>query len=116
MLRCILRAKIHMAKVTRCQLNYVGSLTVDEDLMDLADMAPYERILVSNVENGERFETYIIPGKRGSGEIFLNGSAARRGLVGDRLIIFAFAYVSEEEIKGFKPKIVVIGNDNKPAA
>ncbi|MCI4626945.1 MAG: aspartate 1-decarboxylase [Candidatus Magnetoovum sp. WYHC-5] len=102
-----------MATVTESDLNYVGSLGVDEDLMDLAGLVPYEKILVSNVNNGERFETYVIPAQRGSGRICLNGAAARMGLKGDRVIIFSFALLSEDEVGKFKPTVVVL-SDNKP--
>ncbi|KJR41730.1 Aspartate decarboxylase [Candidatus Magnetoovum chiemensis] len=111
----MLKSKLHMAKVTRAILNYNGSLGVDEDLMEIAGLIPYEKILVSNVENGERFETYVIPGKRGSGEICLNGAAARKGIVGDRIIIFSFCYLSEEELRMYSPKIIVLTEGNKPA-
>ncbi|MBF0464978.1 MAG: aspartate 1-decarboxylase [Nitrospirae bacterium] len=115
MYRCMLRAKLHMARVTEANILYSGSLTVDEDLMDLAGMYQYEKVLISNVNNGQRFETYLIPGERGSGEICLNGAAARRGVVGDKIIIFSFAYISEDEIsKSYKPNIVVLSDDNKP--
>lgn len=116
MLRCLLRAKLHMARITEANLMYIGSLAVDEDLMDLADLAPYEKIMVSNMDNGERFDTYIIPAPRGSGEICINGAAARKGMVGDRLIVFAFAYLTEEEVKTFKPKVVILSENNKPVA
>ncbi len=113
MLRCLLRSKIHLATVTEANLEYEGSLTVDEDLMDIVGLTTFEMVLVSNVNNGERFETYVIPGKRGAGEICLNGAAARLGVVGDRIIIFAFCQLNEEEIADFKPKIIVLSNGNK---
>ncbi|MBF0456282.1 MAG: aspartate 1-decarboxylase [Nitrospirae bacterium] len=118
MFRCMLKAKIHKATVTEANLSYSGSLTVDEDLMDLAVLYPYEKIMVSNINNGERFETYVIPGERGSGRICLNGSAARKGVIGDKIIIFAFAYVQEDGnellLKNYEPKIVILSDNNKP--
>ncbi|MBF0565158.1 MAG: aspartate 1-decarboxylase [Nitrospirae bacterium] len=114
MFRSMLRAKLHMAKVTEANIAYTGSLTVDEDLMDLVGMVTYEKVLISNITNGERFETYLIPGKRGSGEICLNGAAARKGVVGDRIIIFSFCWLTESELKDFQPKIVFLSSDNEP--
>ncbi|MBF0606829.1 MAG: aspartate 1-decarboxylase [Candidatus Magnetobacterium sp. LHC-1] len=114
MYRCMLRAKLHMARVTEANINYSGSLTVDEDLMDLTGMVAYEKIMVSNVTNGERFETYIIPGERGARQICLNGAAARKGVVGDRVIIFSFCYVKEEDLADYHPKIVVLSQENNP--
>ncbi len=113
-LRRFLKAKLHMGKVTEANLEYEGSITIDEELMELAGLEPYEFVLVSNVSNGERFETYVIPGKRGGGEICLNGATARKGMAGDRVIIFSLVYLSEEEIKDFKPKIIILSEDNKP--
>ncbi len=114
----MLKAKIHMARITEANLSYTGSLTVDENLMDLAGLYPFEKIMVSNINNGERFETYVIPGERGSGHICLNGAAARKGVVGDKIIIFAFAYIQEEGneslLKNYKPEIVILSEDNKP--
>ena len=107
-----------MARITEANLSYTGSLTVDENLMDLAGLYPYEKIMVSNINNGERFETYVIPGERGSGHICLNGAAARKGVVGDKIIIFTFAYIQEEGneslLKNYKPEIVILSEDNKP--
>ncbi len=115
MLRWMLRSKLHMASVTDSNLEYEGSMTIDEDLMDLAGIVPHEMVMVGNINNGERFVTYAIPGKRGSGEICLNGAAARKGIKGDRIIIFAFAYLTVDELENFKPKIIVLSEDNKPA-
>jgi len=112
--RRFLRAKLHKATVTDANLEYEGSITVDEDLMDLVGVSPYEFVLISNMNNGERFETYVIPGPRGKGDMCLNGSAARKGLKGDRVILFALSYVKDEEIGTVKPKIVTLGPDNKP--
>lgn len=114
----MLKSKIHKATVTEANLSYSGSLTVDEDLMDLAGLYPFEKIMISNVNNGERFDTYVIPGERGSGHICLNGAAARKGVPGDKIIIFAFAYVAEDgneqALKNYKPTIVILADNNKP--
>ena len=113
MLKCMLRAKIHQATVTDSNILYEGSLTVDQDLLDATDMKPFEQVRVSNLNNGERFETYIIPGERNSGTICLNGAAARKGVKGDSIIIFSYAYYTEEETIEFTPKIVRLDKDNK---
>lgn len=113
MLRCILRTKIHIATVTESNLAYEGSITIDETILKKAGILPYEQVMISNLNNGERFETYAIPGKKGSGEICLNGPTARKGVVGDKIIIFCYNYVEESKIKGFKPKIVLLGEKNK---
>ncbi|MBI5188545.1 MAG: aspartate 1-decarboxylase [Nitrospirae bacterium] len=113
MLRCILRAKIHMATVTESNLSYEGSITIDEEIMEKAGILPYEQVMVSNLNNGERFETYVIPGKKDSGQIRLNGPTARKGVVGDKVIIFCYSYVEDNKIKGFKPKIVLLNSKNK---
>ena len=109
----MLRAKLHRIRVTEACLDYVGSLTVDEDLMDAVDMFNYEKILVANVDNGERFETYAIRGPRGSGVCCLNGAAAHKGKVGDRLIVMAWAQVPEDEARAFQPKIGVLDENNR---
>ncbi len=106
MLRCMLRAKIHGATVTGADISYEGSMTVDEALLDATGILPFEQVRVSNLNNGERFETYIIPGERNSGVICLNGPAARKCIVGDTIMIFSYGYVSEDEIKDFSPVIV----------
>lgn len=102
----ILKSKIHRAIITEANLQYVGSLTIDEDLMDAADLIEYEKITVVNVNNGERIETYVIKGERGSGVICLNGPAARKGVVGDLIIILSYAMMDKEEAKLFKPLVV----------
>ena len=102
----ILKSKIHKATVIEANLNYVGSITVDEDLMDAANIVEYEKVLVVNNNNGERFETYVIKGGRGSGMICLNGAAARKVAVGDTIIIMSFAFMEFEKAKTFKPNIV----------
>ncbi len=113
MLRCILRAKIHMATVTGSNLSYEGSITIDEAILKKAEILPYEQVMISNLNNGERFETYVIPGKRNSGEVCLNGPTARKGIVGDKIIIFCYSYVEDSKIKRLKPKIVLLDSENK---
>jgi len=102
----IVRSKLHRIKVTGAELNYIGSITIDEDLIDAAKMIVGEKVQIVNIQNGERFETYIIEGKRGSGEITLNGPAARKVQVGDQIIVIAYGLVNIEEAKNFKPTIV----------
>lgn len=109
----ILKSKIHRAVITEANLNYVGSLTLDEDLMDAANLIENEKIQVVNVNNGERLETYIIKGQRGSGIVCLNGPAARKGAEGDVVIIISYALMDFEEAKKFKPTIVFPKEGNK---
>ena len=109
----ILKSKIHRAVITEANLNYVGSLTLDEDLMDAANFIEHEKVQVVNVNNGERLETYVIRGKRGSGICCLNGPAARRGMVGDVVVIISYASMDFEEAKKFKPWIVFPKEGNK---
>jgi len=109
----ILKSKIHRAVITEANLNYIGSLTLDEDLMDAANLIENEKIQVVNVNNGERIETYLIKGKRGSGICCLNGPAARRGQVGDLVVILSYATMVFEEAKKFKPWIVFPKEGNK---
>ena len=106
MLVQVVKSKIHRVKVTGTDLNYVGSVTIDEDLMDAANIIEGERIQIVNNNNGERLETYVIPGPRKSGEITLNGAAARRVAVGDVLILITYAFLDFEEAKKFKPSLV----------
>ena len=106
MLVQVVKSKIHRVKVTGADLNYVGSVTIDEDLMDAANIIEGERIQIVNNNNGERLETYVIPGPRKSGEITLNGAAARRVAVGDVLILITYAFLDYEEAKKFKPSLV----------
>jgi aspartate 1-decarboxylase len=113
MLRCLLRAKIHMATVTESNLSYEGSITIDENILKKAGILPYEQVMISNLNNGERFETYVIPGKNFGGEICLNGPTARKGVVGDKIIIFCYCYVEDDGLKGFKPRIVFLDERNK---
>jgi len=109
----ILKSKVHRAVITEANLNYVGSLTLDEDLMDAANMIENEKVQVVNVNNGERIETYLIKGKRGSGICCLNGPAARRGAVGDIVIIISYASMDFEEAKKFKPTVVFPKEGNR---
>lgn len=107
----IVRSKLHRIKVTGAELNYIGSITIDEDLIDAANMIVGEKVQIVNLQNGERFETYIIEGKRGSGEITLNGPAARKVQVGDRIIVIAYGLVDIEEARNFRPTIVFPNED-----
>ena len=109
----VLKSKLHRVEITESNLNYVGSLTLDEDLMDAANMIEHEKIQVVNVNNGERLETYLIKGKRGSGVVCLNGPAARRGAKGDMVIIISYATLDFEEAKHFKPALVFPKAGNK---
>ena len=112
MLQYMLKSKIHRATVIEADLNYEGSLTVDRNLMDAVGLYPYERVNIYNINNGERFDTYVIEGKAGSGMIGLNGAAARKGMVGDLVIIVSYALYSPEELAGYTPKIVVLDKSN----
>jgi aspartate 1-decarboxylase len=109
----LLKSKIHRAQVTAGSLDYEGSLTISRDLMDKVGMFPYERILCSNMANGERFETYAIPGETGSGSIILNGATARLGKPGDRLTIMSFALVEPQEAASWQPRVIVLGDQNR---
>ena len=109
----VLKSKIHRAKVTQTELDYVGSITIDEDLMDLANLIEGEKVLIVNNNNGERLETYAIAGVRGSGMICLNGAAARKAAKGDIVIIISFAMMEFEEAKKFTPSLVFPDKDNK---
>ena len=109
----VLKSKIHRAVITEANLNYVGSITIDEDLVDAANIIENEKVQVVNVNNGERLETYVIRGKRGSGICCLNGPAARRGMVGDVVVVISYASMDFEEAKKFKPSIVFPKEGNK---
>jgi len=102
----VLKSKIHRVTVTEANLNYVGSVTIDEDLMDASNIIENEKVQVLNLNNGERLETYVIKGKRGSGEICLNGPAARKVAIGDVVIIMSFATIDFQEAKSFRPVII----------
>jgi aspartate 1-decarboxylase len=109
----VLKSKIHRVKVTQADLNYIGSVTIDQNLMDAAGMIEHEKVQIVNVNNGERLETYIIKGKRGSGTICLNGPAARKVEPGDIVIIISYAIMEFEEAKKFKPSIIFPNEKNK---
>ena len=113
MQRIMKKSKIHTASITGLELYYEGSVTIDRDLLDLADMLPGEQVQIVNLNNGSRIETFIIPGKAGSGQICLNGPAARLGLVGDQVIILSFAAMEPLEAKNFKPKVIHLDENNK---
>lgn len=107
----VLKSKLHRVKVTQANLNYIGSITIDEDLMDAANLIVGEKVQIMDNDNGERFETYVIKGERGSGCICLNGAAARRVVVGDTIIIVSYALMDFEEAKTFKPSVVFPENN-----
>ncbi len=112
MQRIMLKSKIHRATVTEAELYYEGSLTIDQNLMEAADIIVHEKVAVVNINNGERFETYVIPGERGSKTICLNGAAARKGTVGDEVIIISYANMEDEESKNYKPTVVLVDRNN----
>ena len=113
MFRIMYKSKIHEARVTQTQLEYEGSITIDEKLMELANIMPGERLEIFNLSNGARFSTYAIKGEKGSGVICLNGAAARLTEVGDKVIIISYAVVTEEEARTLKPKTVLVDEKNK---
>lgn len=113
MLRTFFKAKIHRATVTEANLNYEGSCTIDTDLLDAAGILPYEFIAVVNVTTGARFETYVIPGPRGSGTICMNGGAARLAQPGDTVILITYAQLAPAEIPGFRPRVVLVDAQNR---
>ncbi|MDD9267679.1 aspartate 1-decarboxylase [Paenibacillus sp. GCM10023248] len=113
MFRTMMKAKLHRATVTEANLNYIGSITIDEDLLDLVDMLPNEKVQIVNNNNGARLETYIIPGPRGTGVICLNGAAARLVQTGDTVIIMSYAMMTDEEAKKHQPTVAILGADNK---
>jgi len=113
MFRTMLNAKIHRARVTEANLNYVGSITIDEEILDAVGMIANEKVQIVNNNNGARFETYIIPGERGSGVICLNGAAARLVQEGDIIIILTYTLIPEDKITTHKPKIAVMDENNK---
>ena len=114
MFRTMCKSKIHRATITDANLNYRGSITIDVDLMERADILPYERVQVVNCNNGARLETYAIPGERGKGDICLNGAAARLGQPGDIVIIISYAIMSDAEAQGYEPRIVHVDGANRP--
>ena len=113
MQRTMLKSKLHRATVTDADLHYEGSITIDKDLMDAADLVPYEKVDIYNVSNGERFSTYVLKGAKGSGIICLNGAAARKASRDDLIIIASYVQVDEDSVKGWKPKCVLLGDKNK---
>lgn len=113
MILTLCKSKIHRARVTEAELYYEGSLTVDAELLKASEILPYEKVQVVNVNNGQRFETYIIAGEAGSGVICLNGPAARLGTVGDEVIIIAYAEFEEAEAKSYQPTVVIVDQKNK---
>ncbi|MFQ5455334.1 MAG: aspartate 1-decarboxylase [Nitrospirota bacterium] len=113
MFRLMLKSKIHRVTITDANLEYEGSITIDESILERAGIIPYEHVAISNLNNGERFETYVIPGKRDSGIIALNGPAARKGVTGDKIVIFSYVYCKEEELTGYKPTIINVDERNR---
>ncbi|HEY4647974.1 MAG TPA: aspartate 1-decarboxylase [Gemmatimonadales bacterium] len=112
MQRHLLKSKIHRATITTADLHYEGSLTVDEELLDAADLVPHEQVQIANIANGERFSTYVIPGPHGSGVMQLNGAAARLGMPGDLVIVMSYATVSEAELEQHTPRVVLVDARN----
>jgi aspartate 1-decarboxylase len=113
MRRTMLKSKIHRATITGSDLHYVGSITVDQDVLDAADIREHEQVHVVDVDNGARFETYTISGERGSGEICINGAAARLVHTGDTIIVISYAEYSEDELDAYKPRVVHVNSDNE---
>ncbi len=109
----LLKSKIHRVKITQAELHYVGSITIDEDLMDAANIIENEKVQIVNINNGERLETYVIKGERGSGQVCLNGPAARKAQVGDIVIIISYASMELEEAKRYKPTVIFPDERNK---
>ncbi len=109
----VMKSKIHRVRVTEAELNYVGSITIDEDLMEAADIVANEKVQIVNNNNGARLETYVIPGQRGSGTICLNGAAARLVQVGDIVIIISYALMDKEEAKNYQPKLIFPDSNNR---
>lgn len=113
MLICILKSKIHRATVTSAEIDYEGSISIDKNLMEHANILPYEKVMVVSLGSGERLETYVIEGKRDSGEICMNGAAARKILRGERIIILSFIYIEYKEALEYRPKIIYVNEKNK---
>ena len=109
----VLKSKLHLATITRSELYYHGSLTIDPELMEAVGLYPYELILLSNVSTGQRAETYVLPGKRGMRQIELNGAMVRIGVVGDRVIVMAFADLAPAELEGHRPQVVALDAENR---
>jgi len=115
MLRVVLKSKVHRATVTKVDLEYEGSLTMDRDLMEVADLIPFEQVAVYNVTNGERFVTYVIEGGTGTGTICINGAAARKASVGDTIIVASYAIMDIKEARKYHPRVIVVDERNRPA-
>lgn len=113
MYRTMMRAKIHRARVTEANLNYVGSITIDQDILDQVGILPHEKVQIVNNNNGARLETYVIPGERASKVVCLNGAAARLVQPGDIIIIVSYGLLSEEELKSFRPKVALMNDNNE---
>jgi len=113
MLRTIYKSKIQGAIVTEANLEYIGSITIDEDLLDAADIIPNERVQVVNLNNGSRLETYVIPGKKGSGVICMNGGTARWAVIGDKILVISYAMMEAKDTVVFKPKVIFVNDKNK---
>lgn len=113
MIMTMLKGKIHRATVVQAELDYVGSITIDESLMEASGICEYEQVQIVDINNGQRFETYVIAGERNSGMICLNGAAARMVQVGDKIIIMCYAGMSSEEMNGYAPKVVFVDDENK---
>jgi aspartate 1-decarboxylase len=113
MLRTMLKSKIHRATVTDCDLHYVGSITIDPDLLEAADIREYEQVAVLDIDNGARFETYTIPGERGSGDMKINGAAARLVHRGDTIIVVSYASYEADELENYEPRVVHVGAHNE---
>ena len=113
MIISVLKSKIHRATVTDAQIHYSGSITIDKTLMQHAKIIPFEKVMVVSLDSGERLETYVIEGKKGSGEVCINGAAARKILKGDKIIIMSFASINETEAENFKPTIVLVNENNR---
>jgi len=111
-MRTMMKSKIHRATVTDANIDYEGSITIDRDLMDAADIVEYEQVHVLNINNGARFTTYVIEGERGSGQICLNGAAARLAVKGDLVIIITYTQIADEDLKNYKPVIVLVDENN----
>lgn len=112
----VLKSKIHRVKITQAELHYVGSITIDEDLMDAANVVENEKVQIVNINNGERLETYIIKGERGTGEICLNGPAARKAQVGDIIIIISYCTIDQKEAKSHEPVVIFPDENNRLAS
>lgn len=114
--RTMFKSKLHRARITQADLYYEGSLTIDSELMELANLVAYEKVAIVNINNGERFETYVIPGTPGSRDICLNGAAARKGQVGDEVIIISYTEVPDEQSKQWQPTVVLLDDSNNPVS